>query len=118
MYANKKPLGSIKDVGEFKIDSQVLKKIKKSSGVISGSSKHENRIDTIKKVYNINQLVVDPHTADGIFVANKNYDDSCPMVCLETALPTKFEETVMRHSGLFQIGTSLCKISRKDSESL
>ena len=42
----------------------------------------------------MNRLVVDPHTADGIFVASHNYDDSCPMVCLETALPTKFEETV------------------------
>ena len=84
----------LRDVGEFKIDSQVLKKIKKSSGVISGSSKHENRINMIKKVYNMNRLVVDPHTADGIFVASQNYDDSCPMVCLETALPTKFEETV------------------------
>ena len=84
----------LRNVGEFKIDSQVLKKIKKSSGVISGSSKHENRINMIKKVYTINRFVVDPHTADGIFVASQNYDNSCPMVCLETALPTKFEETV------------------------
>ena len=44
---------------------------------------------------------IDPHTADGIFVARKNLKSKIPMVCLETALPIKFSETVFESIGKF-----------------
>lgn len=65
----------------------------KNSGFISGKSTHANRLATIKACYTENQSLIDPHTADGVFVA-KNIDTTDTLVCLETALPAKFEETM------------------------
>ena len=39
--------------------------------------------------------MVDPHTADGLFVAQQFLRPPVPMVCLETALPVKFEEVIL-----------------------
>ncbi|NDF04356.1 MAG: threonine synthase, partial [Betaproteobacteria bacterium] len=38
--------------------------------------------------------VIDPHTADGLVVARGLLERDVPMVCLETALPAKFSETI------------------------
>jgi len=44
--------------------------------------------------------MVDPHTADGIHVARGLVDQvSTPIVCLETALPVKFSETILEATG-------------------
>ena len=66
-------------------------------GFTSSSSSHQNRIDFIKLLHNEYSLIVDTHTADGFKAAFDHFDQSegIPMVVLETALPTKFEETVM-----------------------
>ena len=83
----------------FSIDAQSLANLKRESGIVSGASRHVNRIDTIQRVYESNQLVVDPHTADGIFVGERFIEDNIPMICLETALPTKFESMVREALG-------------------
>ena len=44
-------------------------------------------------------MVVDPHTADGIYVGRRSRDASLPLVCLETALPAKFESTIVEALG-------------------
>ena len=63
-------------------------------GFLSGSSSHQDRLDTIKSVYETSGLVIDPHTADGVKVALENLHDGVPMLVLETALPLKFAETI------------------------
>ena len=83
----------------FSIDAQSLTNLKRESGIVSGASRHVNRIDTIQRIYESNQLVVDPHTADGIYVGERFIEDDVPMICLETALPTKFESTVREALG-------------------
>jgi len=35
-------------------------------GMVSGSSNHANRIDTIRMVYEVYGTMIDPHTADGL----------------------------------------------------
>ena len=44
-------------------------------------------------------VIVDPHTADGIKVALAHIDRDVPMICLETALPAKFPETIIEALG-------------------
>jgi threonine synthase len=44
-------------------------------------------------------LIVDPHTADGIKVAREQRGDE-PILCLETALPAKFAETIVEAIGI------------------
>ena len=43
--------------------------------------------------------MIDPHTADGIKVARENMQPDVPMIVLETALPAKFNETILEALG-------------------
>src|SRR5690625_1557600 len=65
----------------------------------SGVSLHEDRIQTIRRLYQEHDLLVDPHTADGVFVAQQYLDPEVPMIVLETALPAKFSETIQEAIG-------------------
>lgn len=67
-------------------------------GMVSGRSTHADRVHTIGKVFRECQQLIDPHTADGVFVAQK-FIDSAPMVVLETAKPVKFGDIVIEATG-------------------
>ena len=68
-------------------------------GFISSSSKHENRIKLIKKFYDEYDVIIDTHTADGVKASLDHLSKDTPMLVLETALPTKFEKTVLEAIG-------------------
>ena len=65
------------------------------TGLVSGASHHAARLETIRKVHDRFNRMVDPHTADGLFVAQQFLRPPVPMVCLETALPVQFEQTIL-----------------------
>lgn len=65
-----------------------------ASQLVSGRSTHQNRLEVIRDLDARYQRVVDPHTADGVFVGRQYLESGVPMVCLETALPAKFAETI------------------------
>ena len=69
-------------------------------GFASGRSRHADRLATIAQVHREHGVVVDPHTADGLFVAQQWREPGVPMVCLETALPVKFAETIREAIGI------------------
>jgi threonine synthase len=69
------------------------------SGFVSGVSTHADRIATIRRVHERYGVTVDPHTADGIGVAERYREPGVPMICLETALPAKFAETIREAIG-------------------
>jgi len=70
-----------------------------SSGFVSGCSTHADRLATIRSLHRRNGLVIDPHTADGVKVAREHLTPGVPMICLETALPAKFAETIVEAVG-------------------
>ena len=74
-------------------------KIEEDSGFVSGRSTHEDRIKTIRLVKEKYGQVIDPHTADGVKIALRSREARHPMICLETALPAKFEETIVEALG-------------------
>ena len=43
--------------------------------------------------------VIDPHTADGVKIAMRLREARYPMICRETALPVKFDETIVEALG-------------------
>ena len=43
--------------------------------------------------------MIDPHTADGIKAALDHIDQDIPMIVLETALPIKFEQSILEATG-------------------
>jgi threonine synthase len=86
--------------GQFHIGGTPIWPLIQASGMVSGSSTHSDRLRTIAMVHERYGLVIDPHTADGMKVALQNRDRSVPMICLETALPVKFAETIVEAIGV------------------
>ena len=78
--------------------TQLWEKIRKSH-IISGASSHKERIETIREIHKKYGVLVDPHTADGLKVGLKYYESNVPLVCLETALPAKFSESIVEAVG-------------------
>lgn len=68
-------------------------------GFVSGASSHADRLATIRRVYKDYGLMIDTHTADGIKVALEHREADIPTIVLETALPAKFEETIIEALG-------------------
>jgi threonine synthase len=68
-------------------------------GFVSGSSSHADRLATIRMVYSKYGRMIDTHTADGIKVGLEYRQPGVPLVCLETALPAKFAETIREALG-------------------
>ena len=68
-------------------------------GFVSGSSTHQDRIDTIRRVYRETQQIIDTHTADGVKVGLEHREEGVPLVCLETALPVKFAAAIREALG-------------------
>ncbi len=67
-------------------------------GFVSGTSTHADRVATIRKVAETYDVVIDPHTADGVAVAAGQMGAE-PMIVLETALPVKFAATIVEALG-------------------
>ena len=71
-----------------------LDKVRQKYGFVSGKSTHLDRLATIKQVYEQDGELIDPHTADGVKVARQVRENGEIIVCLETALAAKFEDTI------------------------
>jgi len=69
------------------------------TGFISGSSTHADRVATIRRVWKDYGVMIDPHTADGIKVGLEHRERDVPLVCMETAQPAKFAETIREALG-------------------
>ncbi|MET0509158.1 MAG: threonine synthase [Burkholderiaceae bacterium] len=63
-------------------------------GFESGASNHALRLATIGDWYRRTGVLFDPHTADGVAIAQRHRQPGVPMICLETALPAKFAEAI------------------------
>jgi threonine synthase len=64
------------------------------SGLVSGKSGGQDRLATIRAVYQKYRQMIDPHTADGVKVGLEYREPGVPLICLETALPAKFGATL------------------------
>ena len=64
------------------------------TGFVSGRSTHADRLRTIRTLFEKYGVTVDPHTADGVAVGLAHREPGVPLVCLETAQPAKFAETI------------------------
>ncbi|MCW3480486.1 threonine synthase [Neisseriaceae bacterium JH1-16] len=79
--------------------SAKLAEVRERFGFVSGKSSHADRLATIRAVDAEDGVVVDTHTADGIKVARELRRAGETVVCLETALPAKFAETIVEALG-------------------
>lgn len=93
-----KLFGDVKSGKGFDL-SDNLKLVNEKFGFIAGKSTHQDRLATIKKVYDDTQRLIDPHTADGVKVAIELQKSDEMILVAETALPAKFQETIVEAVG-------------------
>ncbi len=82
----------------FDLSAQ-LPRIRDEFGFVSGSSRHADRLATIREVHERDGQWLDPHTADGVKVARELREAGETVVCLETALAAKFADTINEAAG-------------------
>jgi threonine synthase len=90
--------------GSFDLGPDAARLARETYGFLSGRSNHEHRLHTIRSADRDYGYLMDPHTADGVYVAEQLLQTSTlasegPVVCLETALPVKFSETIVEACG-------------------
>jgi threonine synthase len=82
----------IEQQGYFDISgTQAFQKIA-HYGFVSSHSTHTQRLDIVRELAQRYQIVIDPHTANGVQAARQFLQPEIPMLVLETALPAKFAE--------------------------
>ena len=77
------------DKAEMAFNTQFL-----DDDIRSASVSNAETIETIKRIREEYDYVVDPHTAVGLSVAEKQKQDGIPMLSLSTAHPAKFEDVL------------------------
>jgi len=95
-YTNNSDSGITKDIMEkikqnsYQIEKKNLDLIQKD--FLSESCNEQETLDIIKKNYQENNMILDPHTAVGVGVANKLSFNDC--IVLSTAHPCKFPDAI------------------------
>jgi threonine synthase len=84
---------SLSQSGGFQLTERLAAALA-SAPIQTGASNHALRLATIRDVYERFGIIIDPHTADGVAVAQRYATRGTPMLCQETALPAKFAETI------------------------
>ncbi len=91
---------AVESGGSFDLNADGLFARVADFGMVSGSSNHANRIETIRTVYEVYGTMVDPHTADGIKVGLEHREPGVPLICMETAQPAKFDDAIREALGI------------------
>jgi threonine synthase len=89
----------VKSYGEFDLGGTREFHRAQAWGFRSGSSSHAERIATIRHWRDKAGIVVDTHTADGLAVSGQYREAGVPMICMETAQPVKFAESIREAIG-------------------
>ena len=92
-----KLMNSLSQYGKFTLEKESLKEIRKFFS--SESLSEEKTKSVIKKTYEDQRILIDPHTAVAIGVANKlNLEGET--IVLSTAHPAKFHDVVMKETNI------------------
>jgi threonine synthase len=89
----------VEETGGFDLSNDPAYATMQRFGFASGRSTHTDRLKTIQDIDSKYGVMIDTHTADGVKVAREYLQNDIPMLVLETALPIKFEETILEALG-------------------
>jgi len=91
-------MDSLKQSNGFDISADAMSFIKKDFR--AGRASEKQVAETIKTTLEKTGYLLDPHSAIGVFVADKHEKANSPMVTLATAHPAKFPAAVKSASGI------------------
>jgi threonine synthase len=66
----------------------------KKSEMVSGFATRKERYSCIKEIYDTKKYIIDTHTANAVHVAKEYKKSGTFMMCIGTASPVKFEESI------------------------
>ena len=90
----------LSSTGQFDLSRDAaFGQLRERFGFVGGKSTHADRVALIRDTWQRFQLMIDPHTADGLKVARSHLRPGVPMIVLETALPVKFAATIVEALG-------------------
>ena len=92
--------GKLEREGTLDLSGTVYFRQVAETGFVSGSSTHGDRLATIRRMWKDHEVMIDPHTADGVKVGLEKREKGVLLVCMETAQPAKFAETIREAIGL------------------
>jgi len=81
---------------------RAFKEQRTTYGIVAGTSTHADRVATIRDMWAQSGVLIDPHTADGVRVAQTLMAQglvTTPVIAYETALPVKFADTIAEAIG-------------------
>ena len=96
--AVRRAMDGLKQSGAFDIGDTALKAIRKEFR--AGRASEKQVAATIRDTLAETGYLLDPHTATGVFVADKHRKANAPMVTLATAHPAKFPAAVKSACGI------------------
>ncbi|MDP2732585.1 MAG: threonine synthase [Hoeflea sp.] len=96
--AVRRAMSGLKQSGAFDINETALKTIRKEFR--AGRASESQVKTTIREVQAETGYVLDPHTAVGVYVADRMEKPSAPMITLATAHPAKFPDAVKLACGI------------------
>ena len=85
---------------DLSTDRRVGEASRRTRASFPGAAPTRTASTTIRLVKKKYGAVIDPHTADGVKIALRMREPRYPMICLETALPAKFDETIVEALGV------------------
>jgi threonine synthase len=86
-------------MAEFKQTGALKTGVKDHACFVAGRGDTAMTLATIKKYWEQEHYLLDPHTAVGVAVAERCMAEGVPMICLATAHPAKFSEAIIRATG-------------------
>ena len=89
----------LEETGSFDLSASRYWVDVKSAGFIAGRSTHFERLSTIRRISRDFNVIIDPHTADGVKLGIEAREVGETVICLETALPVKFAATIKEALG-------------------
>ena len=91
-------MAGLKQSGAFEVQPDALKAIRREFR--AGRATEKQVAATIRETLSATGYLIDPHTATGVFVAQRNLRATSPMVTLATAHPAKFPAAVKSACGI------------------
>jgi len=81
----------------------------------AGEANTAQTLAMIKKCYEQESYILDPHTAVGVAVAERFADSTVPTICLATAHPAKFNEAIQQAIGIAAHHPALDKLANAET---
>ena len=92
-----KEMETFRTTGKLIFPAEIVKRV--SEDFLTCTVNTDQTIETIRDFHAETEYILDPHTAVGVYAGKDVGSKECPVICLATAHPAKFDEAVKQAIG-------------------